>query len=249
MILTFGSHSRPTNEVTIGIGKESQIDDRGRRIGVKVTWTVTGIVQADTHAALIAAVAALEAGFAGDRKDLTFKYDDGTILHQLRNKWCSGGVRVIRPPYYPKGNGAEASTYRTYEVVLEGQVLPGRGSPDIAEPSSGAQLTSWQETLTMSGGGPLFVMLPVAVGRPIKQIVRQATPYMAVQSGSATGRFAYPPYPGPIFPRDEHQDQRQETPGSPKRQGDDLIDWPVSWRYSFESASPLRGLPTSNPPF
>ncbi len=72
------------------------------------------------------------------------------------------------------------------------------------------------------------------------------TAYRATQTGQAVGLYGYPPVPPPLFPGKLEEGGRP-TLGSPRLRNGVYVDWPVSWSYSFVSATPLVGFPNRWP--
>jgi hypothetical protein len=147
---------------------------------------------------------------------------------------------VIAPPSFPRGQGAEYSTFRNYTIALEAEWLAPQ-----------ATLLAWQETIRFQGGGPRFAYLEPINGQPVKQLLKQATTFKATQSGEAVGYAAYPLPALPIWPDAEHTDRREIRYELPRRMGPPgnptYTQFKVSWSYSFEDSGPLLGLPTAWP--
>jgi hypothetical protein len=229
-VLSYGSFSSADAECTVSIRRKAEFDARGQRWLVRHTWQVSGFLQA-TGTALAEAIAALEAAYSVDGNDLTLG------PHSLISSQCLGGTRVIEPPYYPEGRGAELSTYRSYGITVEGMVLTGDG-----------ELKEWTETLSLSGdGSPRVIFLPVLNGPPVKQVVQQQTTYRGVQSGRAIGLSTWPTPPPPLFPDAIHGDQTRIDRTDPEWLAGDKVNYAISWNYVFESADPLGTNPSPVP--
>jgi hypothetical protein len=244
-ILRYGNYSHADSECIVTIDNEALMDERGHRWAVKQTWDVDGYLQSDSTGGLIAAIAALQNAYARDGGDLTLLFG-GAVMHQLLNKYCLGGTHVMRPPSFPQGKGAEGTTFRTFHLSVEGTVVSGVNPNLIADnpgDTSAIQLLQWKETVTLTGGGPLFVMRITLTGPPVRQKTAEQTPCVAIQVGNAVGRYDWAPFPGPLFPADEHRSQRTEERGAPESKNGQLINYPTSWRYVQESATPLVGNP------
>ncbi len=104
------------------------------------------------------------------------------------------------------------------------------------------RLTNFQETLTISGGGPANIMMPNILGAWQRQQTYPLMPGKATQQGTATGTTGWPPVPPPIWP-----DFLKGTPiikyTSPTRNGNTLTDYIVNWTYEFEAPGPFQGTP------
>lgn len=236
MILTYGSYSHDQNECSVTITKRAEHNDRGYRTRIIENWLVRGVKQAASQADLTTALAAMQLAYASDYQNVGLYLDDGTTLttHYLTNSSTLSGVKVKRIDF-PAGDGAEYSTFRTYEIELEA---------DFGVSGANALLVSFQETLQFIGGGPRFVFLQTITGQPQKQLVAQSTPYRAIQSGSAVQMGGYPRVPGPIWPDAERIDERQISLRGPSLGRGFTGEFGVDWSYVFESATGLSGQPT-----
>jgi hypothetical protein len=241
MYLKYGSYQHAANEASVVISKDTVFSEAGTARGLRERWNIQGRLQADDQAALTAAIGALEAAYAVQAQDVGFYVDDGQpTSHRIESAATLGGVRVISPPSFPQGQGAEYSTFRTYSIVLEAEWLDTQ-----------AGLLSWHESIRFSGGGPQFGHLEPINGQPVKQLLKQATTYRAVQSGEAVGYLAYPVPALPIWPQAEHVNRREIHFDLPRRSGPPghatYTQFKVRWSYVFEDAGPLLGLPTAWP--
>jgi len=231
MILRYGSYTHADSEVSVSISKQPTFNTIGLRKGYIERWQVRGILHAADADTLRTAIETLEAGYGADNYDLVLYASDGvTVRHAMRNAGSPGGVRVMQLDY-PEGDGAEYTTYRTYNISLEAEYLTQLG------------VESYTETYDFSGGGEAWVMVETITGPPLRQTVRQQTPYRCTQSGSSVGGGARPSPPPPAFPGVEHVNERRITYGTPQFLRNGNIQYPLSWSYSFESATPLFALP------
>lgn len=229
MILKYGSYAHPSGEVSIVVEKSAVESDTGIRTAFIEAWTITGWLHADSVAELTAAIAAMESAYSVNGYDLGLYEDDGTTLtaHAMDSSEARGGVRILSIRY-PEGEGAEYTTFRKFEIRAEAEFAVGV-----------AGLVSYEEAITLTGGGPRFVFLETLAGPPQKQLVKQATTYKATQTGSAMGDSAYPIPPAPLWPAAEHVDRRSISRQHPKIVRGGFKDYTVTWSYEFESASPL----------
>ena len=235
MILKYGTYAHADNEVQITIARRSNVEANGLRASFVESWNIRGVLHAASQAALTAAVAALEAAYSVDGKDLVFFQNDGATqtAHKLAHAPAIGGVRVLAGPSYPAGSGAEYSTFRSYEIAVEAEYPLDSVDEPIA----------WTQTLVAGGGGARFVMLQTLTSSPVRQQVAQNTPFWAVQTGTAKGLLSYPMADAPMFPDDEHVDRRRILHRTPQTIEGVPSGFVVNWSYSFESTSPLVGLP------
>jgi hypothetical protein len=135
---------------------------------------------------------------------------------------------------FPRGDGAEYSTFRTYRITLEADF------PDTA-----GNLLEYAEALDFEGtGGPRRVFLEVLEGLPQEQIGTERTTTRATQHGRAVGYGTYPVPPPPVWPAAELPHRRRISLRTPERVGNQFARYPVEWHYAFEAVVPLVGTPS-----
>ena len=236
MYLKYGSYQHAANECAVVISREGIFSADGVPMGYRERWDIQGRLQADSQAAVTAAIGALQSAYAAHGQDLGLYLDNGAITsHHLASAATAGGTQVVVPPSFPEGKGAEYSTFRNYAVAVEGVVV------DTAHP-----ILSWVEALNFTGGGPEFGFLETLNGVPQKQLLKQATTFKATQQGQAVGHGSYPFIPAPLWPNAEHVHLRDIYYQTPVRKGLSglVTEFPVRWSYAFESELPLVGSPT-----
>jgi hypothetical protein len=98
--------------------------------GKRETWRLNGEVLGATPAAVQSAYRALDKLFNAAGGDLVLYADDGTtIKHSLINSQTLLGTKVSKPFSFPKGDGAELATLRTWSVEITGiKIMPGAPS-------------------------------------------------------------------------------------------------------------------------
>jgi hypothetical protein len=241
MQLVYGPARFPVNGAEVSSAVRAVLASSGRpvryvgQIRVKV-WLI-----GNGQAELTALENALNAALLVPYQTISFLQDSGlpTGMTMFNNASLSG-VRIVDGPNY--GNDArdgEYVTQRTATFVAEAEFV---------YPGSQLAMISFTESISYTGtGGPVFRWRPCINAPPIRQVVYPFSTQKATQSGQAVGHMAYPPVPDPIWPDAEMPDQRSVVYGSPKRLGQGFIEYPVSWRYSFESIVPLVGLPSLPP--
>jgi hypothetical protein len=232
MFCRYGAYTHSDNEVNLVSFSHRVIhSDRGRPGVVRKTAKLEGVLIASTQANIKSAIQSLQAAYTLQGRDWGLYHDNGTASpHILVNADSLSGVRVVELSF-PKGDGAEYATQRTYSITLEATYA-----------ASNEALHSFSETLSIQGdGGPRFVVIPVLNGPPQKQITHQATPVTAQQTGQAVGMFAYPSPAPPIFPFAEKRERRTIATQAPRSEGNQFVLWPISWSYYFESPTPLSG--------
>ena len=243
MQLKYGTYTHALGEPALMIDRQTLFTEADTPWAEKVRWQIQGMLtnQGGTEATLDAKVAALEAAYASDYQDVALLLSSGAAAagHSIANVDTLGGIRIVKRPSYPKGDGVEGVTVRTFSVVLEAE-LP------IASETA---LLSWSETIRFTGGGAKYGHLEPLTGKPIKQLLKRNTLYQVTQQGRAVGLYAYPVIPSAFWPADQ-LDMRDVEYGSPKRKGygsgaDTYVEFPVSWTYRFASRN--RMWTTSGP--
>ena len=232
MYIKYGNLQHDNNTVNLAsFSHRNVFSKRGLRQTVVKTMRLGGFILGTTQAAIKAAILAVESGYASDGFDAALYHDDGTVSsHFLDTATSLGGVKVLSFNY-DKSDGAEYATQRSFSIVLE------------ADYSTGQELLSFEETLSISGtGGQRFVYKSVLNGTPVKQLTHQQTIVRATQSGRAMGLLAYPAFPPPIWPGDVLQDRIARSQTSPEFNGKIFMNWPISWSYPFEGIN-LSGTP------
>jgi hypothetical protein len=241
MYLKYGNYQHAANEAAVTITRQAIFSDAGLQRGVRERWEIEGRLQAGDPASVTAALDALAAAYSIQAQDVGFYLDSGEpTSHRIISAQTNGGVRVVVPPSFPQGKGAEYSTFRSYTIALEAEWLDPQ-----------ATLIHWHETLSFKGGGPKFAHLEPINGQPVKQLLKQATVFHATQTGEAVGYRNYPTPALPIWPAAEHVEQREVRYELPRRMGPPgnptYTEFKVTWSYQFEDAGPFVGLPTAWP--
>ncbi len=240
MYLKYGNYQHDAGECTLrGIMSESLSSDNGQVYAIRERWDVEGRLQIDdqgtaaaNQAAMTVVIDALKAAYDVNGKDIGF-YDDADNLtsHFIKSSATRSGVRVVQPPSFPDGRGAEYSTFRTYTLAVEAEHAP----------SGGASLVSWTETISFQGtGGPLWGYLVPINGPPQQQMFSQTSTQWAYQRGRAVMRDKYSPALSPRWPTQEHQDMRDIQFEVPADNSGRRV---TTWSYVFEAPTGLAGLP------
>lgn len=236
MYLRKGEYTHPIGEPQISITRRPIVDSGGVPVAHTVTWAIQGMLLGSGQADLDAQIEALTAAYARQNEDVVLLLSDGKTesQHTLKVRDTSGGVYVTQGPDFPKGDGPEYATRRSFAVQVSAEV-PVRGSL--------AAVMNFSETLSTFGGGPRYAHVETALGFPIKQRLRRATTYQATQSGTATGYGMYPSVPPPLFGESNLVQAPRITRRSPEWIGNSNRNFTVSWQYQFESAGPMFGAP------
>ena len=232
MFLRYGTYSHVAGECTLSsIEYSALITENLQVYGTVERWTIDGRLQiadqgtaAANQAAMTVAINALKTAYGTNRKDIGFYDDSGNLTaHSIKSSSATGGVLIVGFSF-PEGGGAEYSTFRTYQIIVEAQF-------GYQIPGGGQKLTAWSETVTLMGGGPKVVFLACLTGPPQKQLAHQATTRKATQSGRATAVLQYPTPPSPLWSADELIDVREITYELPP---DSTQQRTTTWNYQFE---------------
>lgn len=240
MILRYGTYSLDNGVTSLTIGRNAQFTSAGVPYLVTEQWGM-GITllppdgSSDPVADLTTKIAACETGFKQVNVDAYLLTSvEGATAHKILHSQTLGGIRVVQPPSFPRGTGAEYATFRSTQVGIEADVLC-EGTPPL--------YLQFQETLQAQGGGPFKVWTMPITGLPQRQIPRQAKTYLATQAGTATGFLQYPPIPPALFPG-ALSENPVITRTSPRRvAGGGFTEYGISWQYVYESNEPLFGVP------
>ena len=236
MNLVYGGFQHDAGDAEIMISREGLVSELGRMYAIRERWNIQGRLHATDTASVNAAVAALMAAYSVDRQDI---YLAGSS-HIMRSADTINGTRVVAPPSFPRGSGAENSTFRTYTLAVEAEFAY------IGE----SVLLSWNEALSFRGtGGPAWGLLECLNGPPQLQMFQQQTVCHCKQAGSATcvpdsahrndyGFYWQPPQP--VWPQWEHTDRRDIVYDEPS----DLFGKRVThWSFEFSANVSLGAFP------
>ena len=232
-VVRYGSYAHNAGEVFWTDAVQTQIVQ-----GVAVTRTITVSLDikvfGDTAALIAASMGSMQNAYWQPGRDLTLSDDNGTVLRSLRSAGSLSGVQCVEGPSLVGTTPGEFTTYATLRATFQATFQAQAGQ---------ALVYDWTQSLSIEGGGPLYVWQPAISGPPLKVMVQDQTTYRATQTGSAKGLLSYPPVPPPVFGVGALMGNPQITRASPLRNGQGFTEWPVTWSYQFESASPLIGLP------
>lgn len=229
MYLRYGSYTHQLDEAAVQISKARQFSKNGSLVGYNETWRVTGKIVGTDTSDLTTKISELEAAYSKTNQDLSLLTDAlGTTAHVLRSSDTANGIKPISLSY-PTGDGAEYTTFRTYEIVLEARFDAEEGNGDQNNTVAYSQQISVQGT-----GGPQFVVKTPRYGPPIYQMVSRQSPIYITQSGSATGLRYHPQPTPPLYPQflvpDSHNVTRV-SPATDSREG--KRDFAINWSYNF----------------
>lgn len=239
--LRYGNYYHADGEVSVSIAKSVETTDAGIPFRTTHTWNIAGRIIGETIAEVVQRMGLLERAYGTWFRTAQLISSAGIVCHELPNAGSITGVKVIQPPSYPDGSGAQLSTYRDYVITLSADYPAiGYGVPLIK---------SWVETITFTGGRPVRGLVETVNGPSVPFVIKRQRPYRATQVGSAVGAFGYPPYGAMLWDESllEGEDPESKSLGAPRTENGRLVDWPVSWSYRFGSVAPLNGLPNVLP--
>lgn len=225
------------NEAEYPLATKARVELKGKII------QNTAVDSADGQALIAAQIQQIVQAYVSGQ-DLLLVQDDGQLSpNSFINSKTLGGVRVIKPPEFPAGDGTQYVTQLDWTVVLEAEV------PFAA--AVGA-LWSWEEAVETKGtGGPRIGVIEPLRGSPVMQTLKQSTAVYLRQTGTAVGYLAYPTPPPPVYPALEIQSERTITPRAARAIGKgkdrDYKLFPLSWSFLFVSPRPIAAAPTQWP--
>lgn len=229
----YGTYQHQPGEVEYSFQREVLLNEREVAYAYRTTVQMQGLLLADSTDDMNVKVRSLEAAYSRSDRDWVVEQDGQALEVSIYDSNTISGVTITGGVSYPTNRNAAYVTILPYEINL---------TADVIIESELFALRSFEETLRFSGGGPRFLHIETAVGRPVKQLGRRNTIYRAVQSGSAVGLYRRPVVPRPIFPGALVESPETEYDSGVYR-GDTLTDLSVSWVYRYESALPLSGRP------
>ena len=243
MYFQYGKYRHDPGEGTLRVMPlQTVFSNAGIVESVTQRWEWSGRLQASTPGGLTTKIKDLRASYGTQGQGAGLFEDDGTpTAHVWDFKKCSVRIKSVA---FPAPTPAEYTTYVDYVIELEASVTPsedtGGGSGDT---------TNFQESLTFSGGGMVYVYRIARTGKPQKQLVTEQDTYKATQDGEATYKGMWPLPPNPKWPAAWNRKESSVVYQPAQRsgvEGQEII-WTckTSWHYVFESDSPLLGLPST----
>ena len=242
MYVTYGNKNlsqlggQSGNSYVASFSRRNQTNSRGTPDLILATMKVAGEICVDTsgltaaqaQAAVEAAVADLEGTLALQGKDVAFRQDNGApTSHQLPNSTSIGGVRLGEITYSDTGP-AEFATGRKWSF----EAFAYYDAPDYFD------VILYQETFTLSGGGPRYAWKETATGDPVRFQVAAQTVGTLVQSGQIVGRSDHLPLPLPIDPDNYQQSKSSASESRPRVFNGVPKDYQRSWNFVHEKAGP-----------
>ena len=231
----YGSYVHPDNEANLTLFRVIPLyTRRGFRWGFRNIARIEGELQATSQAAFQTAVNNLVAAYADNGNDFKFFDNDGNQTnHSILSSapTAFSGTKIIDRDW-PRSDGAEWATKRTYRITLQG---------DFVDTES--DLVWWYEEIEHRGtAGAEYRMFEMDTSSPIVQPVHAQTKQVVIQRGTAVGKTFRPLHPGPILTANnttviEKIKQRNIVPISPRRERLAFYDYGVRWTYVFERST------------
>lgn len=227
-LLTYSGFSHESNEANlVGVSKRTQYSPRGKKLQLVESWDISGEIQATTVAGIISRMQAIEQAYSVDGGQATYSID-GTVAHTL-NANSDSGVRVVYRGF-PRGDGAELATKRTFSVKLEAIY-------DATTQAGGDDLVAWTESISTEGdGSPLVIVVTEVpgvqtVGGLYTVQIAPRTPVIYTQSGTAVGYSTYPVAPPPFNPEGLFGYRTRIQRISGRRVGNNIRFFTTKWFY------------------
>lgn len=234
-----GNYEFPEGRVEITRRDTPEFNDARQVISNTIRLDCSSALYASSASEMDGLVTLLLQAFQQGGNDFLVFLPGGSVRTQLclLNSGAIGGVRVVQPPTIESLKNGGYVTWLPFSFALEAEY------PAAA---AGALYREWSESITFD---PLTreAWLLCLHGSHQKQQVRERPFYRAVQSGRAVGYLGYPSPPRPIWFNAWMNRDTQPDLESPRRRGSDYVDYPISWRYEFQSDRPLSGVPNPWP--
>lgn len=238
LVLSNGYRHAVDEVLPRSITRRVETNPGGQRTSMTVAWTLEGYLHASDQASLTIAMRTLESAYANDGFAAVFLDNSGqNSAHHIGGNGSRRGCRVIGGVNWLWNNGAEYTTYRSYQIQLEA---------DYDNPF--ANIWLFEESISRKGNtGQRVVWKPSLNGPAQRQITYAQTTQKVVQRGTIIGMFSYASPPPPLWPFAELPELREEDQSAPKRFGPIgapyYREYPTNYAYFFESNIPLFGAP------
>lgn len=225
MYCKFGTYQHPDNEAIVtSFDVRRTHSARGVPDIETRTVTIRGVLipSSPSQTQITTDINTLLAAYVTGNKDFGF-YDDSNNLtpHKLINADSIGGVRIIKKPSFPEGDGAEYATQRTYEIILEADYRATVG------------LLSFTESTSITGTGAAKVVWRHCINAPpVPQQVYPATSVKGTQRGEEVRSDGFANAPGRLF-GGEHGDRRGVQKSISDDRGRKI--YRTTWNYNFEN--------------
>lgn len=199
MFVQYGSLKHPKGQVKYSLRYDPILNAAEFAISQKARFELSGTLlsnKATTEACqadLAAQAAAVMQAYSLQGQDLLLVQDNGQPSPvSLFNANTLGGVRVIKPPEFPVGDGTQYVTQLDFSILIEAEI-----------PFSGiaGALWSFEEGVDIEGdGGSEIGAIRALKGAVTIQTLHQQTEVIITQDGQAYGYLGRPAPMPPILP-------------------------------------------------
>lgn len=238
LVLSNGYRHAVDEVLPRSITRRVETNPGGQRTSMTVAWTLEGYLHAADQASLTIAMRTLESAYANDGFAAVFLDNSGqNSAHHIGGNGSRRGCRVIGGVNWLWNNGAEYTTYRSYQIQLEA---------DYDNPF--AQIWLFHESISRKGNtGPRKIWKPSLNSSPQRQITYPQTIQRVVQRGVVIGMYDYVAPPPPLWPAYIDNEEEEEDQDTPKRYGPIAApyyrEFETRYAYFYKSDIPLIGRP------
>ncbi len=224
MMLKYGNYTFTANAAGVTHEIRALWNQGGQNYANEETIRVEAFIYGADQYAITLAVSALETALAIQNRPLVLLHDNGTQSATFLTP--QGSITGVRSKVigYPRYHGPEYVNQRFVTCEF---------SAEYPLPGTGALLLDFHESLTQSGGGPVFKMRPNLNTFASRWLVYPQYPATLIQEGFAVGYQGYPPPPPPVFPN-ALMEPGQIKRDSPKLRGQGYDSYRVDWRYVMQ---------------
>ena len=236
----YGAYQHPDNEANLTLFSVRPLySSRGFKWGARYTMEIQGEILDTTQSGFQTKVNALINAYADNGYDFGFYDGDGVLTnHSLTSSASLSGTKIVLRDW-PKSDGAEWATKRTYRIRVQA---------DFVELEN--DTVQYDESvINHAGAGTVQRYVNVRSGSPVLQTVREQSYRTVIRHGSATGHTGYPVPPGPLSGSGsiELVDQRKITYSSPQRDRNGYYNYRTEWMYVMQSNQDVGGIPNPGP--
>lgn len=224
-----------TGGATFTTAVDSVLNDNRQIYKTRERWTVQVRIHPDQSAvtpqqrqdSIVSKVATLEGAInTTGLNNLSLTTDSGSEADII------SGALLLSGPNFGGDQPGENALFRRVSMTFE------------REANGATSFANYTETVSYFGGGPRKAIQEIRNGQPIEYQVSQATPFGAIQVGSAVNRIS-PYVPSPYWPdRIINPESSSTTRGSRNVDG-----YPSSWNYSFASPTSFPTIVPARPGF
>lgn len=238
MQLKVGSYAFSANSVQVGSHISTEYTPFGLPIRQTKTLEVSGYLDGSDQDSLTTATTNLETALTLPNPSIILYQDSGAAsATKLLSVGALGGVRITSGPNFEPILGNDYVNLRKFTFTAEATYAVVLGTfPGL--------WVEFNETVSLTGGGPLYVLRPNILGEAQRQLVYPLTPLRVAQAGSGKGWRTWPPIPTALFPGALLQPGNVNR-GSPEPIGfGQYQNYPITWSYEMGFTTPQEVTPT-----